>query len=162
MYRHHSCWRPTPGATPQLSVHVEGQSRGWLRVVASGEIDMDTAPCLRRALTAALRTRPRRVDLDLSRVSFCDCTALGVLLWAHGYAPRQGTELRIGPLSPPVARVLELTGTSGLLAPGPDSGAPCHDARTRTDAGDGTGGDPRLARRSRYSARRPFQTGWRR
>ena len=162
MYQHHSCWQPTPEAAPLLTVHAEGQPQGWLRVVASGEIDMDTAPCLRRALAAALRTRPRRVDVDLSRVSFCDCAALGVLLWAHGHARQQGTDLRLGPLSPLVARVLELTDTSGLLAPDPDSGVPCHDAGARTDAGEWAGADPRMPRRSWYSARGPFQAGWRR
>jgi len=95
-------------------------------------------------------------------VSFCDCAALGVLLWAHGHARQQGTDLRLGPLSPLVARVLELTGTSGLLAPDPDSGVPCHDAGARTDAGEWAGADPRMPRRSWYSARGPFQAGWRR
>jgi anti-anti-sigma factor len=82
---------------------------GISAVVATGEIDHGNADTLRRAL----HTAPRQgglVTLDASGVTFCDSSALRVLIDA---AVRGG--LRLHAPSSAVRRLLELTGTIGLF-----------------------------------------------
>ncbi|MFF5789209.1 STAS domain-containing protein [Streptomyces sp. NPDC012693] len=86
-------------------------------VVAAGEIDTDSAPSLREALEAALRAHPEGITLDLSAVSFCDCAGLGAFLETRRrHLDRGPCPLRVGCVSPPMARLLRLTGTEDLFA----------------------------------------------
>ncbi|MER6298952.1 STAS domain-containing protein [Kitasatospora sp. NPDC001539] len=87
-------------------------------VRAYGEIDLDTAPRLRRDLSRALAEH-RDVVLDLSGVTFMDCSGLGVLVDARNQADRQGSRLLLRGVGRPVARLLKLTGLTGHLAPTP-------------------------------------------
>lgn len=64
-----------------ISVVGEGADRGSLRV--SGELDLASAATLADALTAQLRAGRRFVRLDLSGLTFCDCSGLGVFVHAH-------------------------------------------------------------------------------
>ncbi len=58
-------------------------------VRASGDIDYDTAPALRRTLAAEFGKRREGV-LDLSQVTFMDCAGLSAVVHAHGRADRLG------------------------------------------------------------------------
>ncbi|MGW3044206.1 STAS domain-containing protein [Kitasatospora sp. NPDC001159] len=78
-------------------------------VRANGEIDLDTAPSLRRALAAALESH-REVVLDLSEVTFMDCAGLGALVQARNQADRRGARLVLRGASRCVVRLLKLTG----------------------------------------------------
>ncbi|MGW7584716.1 STAS domain-containing protein [Kitasatospora sp. NPDC054768] len=89
-----------------------------------GEIDLDTAADLRRELSRALVDH-RQVVLDLSQVTFMDCSGLNVLLEARNQADRNGGHLALRGISRPVARLLELTGLTTWPAP-----APCPPGRT--------------------------------
>lgn len=81
-----------------------------------GEIDLYTAPGLRHELTRALADH-RTVVLDLSQVTFMDCSGLRVLLDARAQADRGGRCLVLHGIGRPVARLLELTGLSRRLVP---------------------------------------------
>ena len=88
-------------------------------VVASGELDIDTAPQLEGVLAAALGRSRSGVDLDLSRVAFCDCCGLNGLLRVRRRALDQGKALVVRAASVSVTRLLALTDTFDLLtAPG--------------------------------------------
>ncbi|WP_354644759.1 STAS domain-containing protein [Kitasatospora camelliae] len=87
-------------------------------VRAHGEIDLDAAPRLRRELTHALDAH-REVLLDLSRVTFMDCSGLGALVRARNQTDRTGSRLVLRGVSHPVARLLRLTGLTGRLTPTP-------------------------------------------
>jgi anti-sigma B factor antagonist len=96
------------------SFRVEQMSRGAV-VVASGEIDVATAPTLREALLTASRASAR-VVLDLTGVTFLDSSGLAVLIQAlksgdheHEVSPRL-----VGP-SGLVRRVLDITRLSQKL-----------------------------------------------
>ncbi len=56
-----------------------------------GELDIDGGQLVRGALEDVLTGCTDRVELDLSRVTFCDCSGLHVLLAAHEQALAQGT-----------------------------------------------------------------------
>src|SRR4051812_29427848 len=56
---------------------------GALVVRLGGELDLYNAPIVRQALADAAETKPGRLVVDLSEVSFIDSTALGVLIEAR-------------------------------------------------------------------------------
>ncbi|WP_432081561.1 STAS domain-containing protein [Streptomyces sp. WAC 04229] len=84
-----------------------------------GELDYSTSTQLREALTAALTIGVGGVAVDFHRVEFCDCSGLAVLLGARRRAHMMGISFRVtGPLTPVVARLLQVTETeSSLLVP---------------------------------------------
>ncbi|GAA2837034.1 hypothetical protein GCM10010441_71790 [Kitasatospora paracochleata] len=84
-------------------------------VRANGEIDLDTATSLRRALAAALESH-REVVLDLSEVTFMDCAGLGALVRARNQADRCGARLVLRGAGHRVVRLLKLTGLHRRLA----------------------------------------------
>ena len=91
------------------------QTQGCAIVVASGEIDLTTAPALRHALDAASHVATRIV-LDFSLVTFIDSSGLAVLLDA--YKHRQlghQISLCLGSTGKIVRRVLEITHINTML-----------------------------------------------
>jgi anti-anti-sigma factor len=95
--------RPVPGLCITAQRTPDG---GTLRV--SGEIDLATAPALEAEICAYLRRRPAAVTVDLSAVTFIDCSGLNALLRCHTRTVRERTTVRIGPVSVSVARFLAL------------------------------------------------------
>lgn len=90
------------------------RSSGTL-VRAVGELDIATAPILQDALDQA-RAHGRDVLLDLSRVTFCDAAALGVVVQTHRELLAEGRAVRVVDATPLVAKVLAITGLDALLA----------------------------------------------
>jgi anti-sigma B factor antagonist len=73
----------------------------------AGEVDMLTGPTLQDHLDTALATRPARLIVDLSQVSFMGATGLTVLINAKTVAIRQGTTVHLRGVSRAAARVLQ-------------------------------------------------------
>lgn len=82
-----------------------------------GELDMERAPALRRALTEALAhaSPARTVVIDCRRLTFCDSSALNALLAARRAAQEAGTVIRLAALSSQFHRLLEITGALPLF-----------------------------------------------
>ncbi|KDN87972.1 STAS domain-containing protein [Kitasatospora cheerisanensis] len=102
-------------------------------VRGEGEIDVDTAPALCRALADALESH-REVVLDLSEVTFMDCAGLGALVRARNQADRSGRRLILCGAGRRVVRLLELTGLHRLLAVEPRPGPVSPDLATEGEA----------------------------
>jgi anti-anti-sigma factor len=79
-----------------------------------GELDIDSAPDLQRAL---LRSRPaqQRVVLDLSELKFMDSTGLRVLLRARAAAEEGRWELFIRNVPANIQRLFDMTGVHEAL-----------------------------------------------
>lgn len=92
-------------------------------VMARGEIDLDTAPSLERALADALRAY-REVVLDLTYVTFMDCAGLNVLVAARRQADLHGRRFAVHGAGCAVARLLEITGMDQHLTVVPEVFAP--------------------------------------
>lgn len=91
-------------------------------VVIRGELDLATAPLLRAALDTVHARRPRRVEVDLSGVSFLDACAVTTLVAARRRLGARGAALGLHRPSPIARRVLELTGFDRVFEiTGPDS-----------------------------------------
>lgn len=113
--------RLAPVVPLTIDVRREGAHSVYLRV--AGELDQDTAPQLRRAVTAALRGRPTDLHLDLAAVPFTDSAGLHVLLDARSRLRDWGGTLTVD-AGEQVRELLRLTGTTPLFTvvrsvPGP-------------------------------------------
>ncbi|MEU1090460.1 STAS domain-containing protein [Streptomyces sp. NPDC005892] len=90
---------------------------GIARVTLVGELDMDTAPRLRSAVSDCLGAAPTRLRLDMTGVSFCDCAGLSALLGARTSALRVGADFVVEGVGAgtQVARLLSLIGVDRFL-----------------------------------------------
>ncbi|MFF9134688.1 ANTAR domain-containing protein [Streptomyces sp. NPDC014806] len=111
-----------PGRRPVLPVVDVRPDGEQVRITVRGELDLDAGESLDRALRSALTRSTGGVELDLSEVAFCDCSALNVLLSHRRRALDEGKTLTVGAASAGVLRLLELTGTAALFAVGADAG----------------------------------------
>ncbi|MCS7482962.1 STAS domain-containing protein [Umezawaea endophytica] len=68
--------------SPVLTVTTLASNQAVVLVVA-GEVDLDTAPILHRALESAVVVNPPLVVVDLSAVRLLACAGLSVLTAAH-------------------------------------------------------------------------------
>ncbi|MQA96762.1 MAG: anti-sigma factor antagonist [Streptosporangiales bacterium] len=75
-----------------------------------GELDMATAPALRNRLMALLHPGLRRIVLDLSGLTFCDATGLGLLVGIQNRTVSLGVDLRLSAPRWQLAKVLNSTG----------------------------------------------------
>ncbi|MET7391790.1 STAS domain-containing protein [Streptomyces sp. NPDC005529] len=89
-----------------MSAHVF-VIRGSRQAVAyvTGELDIATAPRVRRALVATI-TRYEQVIIDLGRLDFCDCAGLSALIAAQRTARAHRAALTIRTVPPQLARLL--------------------------------------------------------
>ncbi|MET7617969.1 STAS domain-containing protein [Streptomyces sp. NPDC005408] len=125
----------------RLALTVTPAAGGRARVVAVGEIDLDSAADLRRVLDAALQASTR-LEIDLGRVSFCDCSGLHVLMDVCHKALSLGQTMAVIDTSPCVRRLLDLTGTLDAVRIAPPDEAdsdPLHHGRSETAVAE-TGG----------------------
>jgi len=74
-----------------------------------GELDLAAAPSLKWALADIVQAGATQLVVDLSRVTFIDSTALGVLVGAHR-SLSAGARLAIACRHPDVLNIFELTG----------------------------------------------------
>jgi anti-anti-sigma factor len=87
-----------------------------------GELDLVSGTQLRGGLFEALAASAQGLELDLSRLDFCDCAGLSVLMELRRRAEQQGKSVVVRAGSPAVDRLLTLIGAGHLFAtPGPQS-----------------------------------------
>jgi anti-sigma B factor antagonist len=101
------------GSTSEFAATVTSADTSTV-IAVRGEVDVATAPILRRALAEA-DARGRRdlmggpVVVDLSGVTFIDASGLSVLVGAARWARGEGRMLVLRDPSPATMRVLEIT-----------------------------------------------------
>ena len=103
--------RPAAPPAPLVPAQAGGEAVLALR----GDIDLLTAGAVREAARRCLRGHPARLLLDLRQVGFCDAAGARALRLARDEAAAAGAEFRLVAPSPPVTRVLTLTGADDLL-----------------------------------------------
>jgi anti-sigma B factor antagonist len=93
-------------------------------VIASGEIDLYTAPRLHAELAAVIADRaPSRVVVDMSGVEFCDSTGMNVLLSCLRQARELGGEMELAAPRPAVKKILQVTGLDSVFTVVTDAAA---------------------------------------
>ena len=108
---------------PRLTIYRHDRRKRAL-ITLAGEIDLESAPLVRASLERCLRDGIRIIDVDLTPVTFCDCSGLNAFLYAAQRTREAGGSLRLHNPPPSLARILELTGC-GFLFPAFRS-AICH------------------------------------
>jgi anti-anti-sigma factor len=97
-----------------LTVHRHDRRKRAL-ITLVGEIDLESAPLVRAVLTQCLRDGIRTLDVDLTPVTFCDCSGLNAFLHAAQKTIEAGGTLRLHHPPPSLALLLDLTGAEFLL-----------------------------------------------
>jgi anti-sigma B factor antagonist len=95
--------------TAGFRVEVEQVGPGVAVLSPSGEVDLDSAAALRRALMDAIDDGARVVTVDLEATTFVDSMTLGVLLGAVRRLQELGGELRVACADPNIKRIFEIT-----------------------------------------------------
>ena len=75
-----------------------------------GDLDIVTTPILRQRLLSVLGPGVRLLVIDLSGVSFCDVSALAVLIATQRRARGLGITVRLAALRPQMAKLMRVTG----------------------------------------------------
>src|SRR5690349_8958386 len=97
-----------------VQIHVEQPRSGAVVVRVTGDLDLLTAPLLRRRLQPLLE-QPGAVVVDLLNVGFLGSTGLAELTAAQDAAARTGVSLRLVATSHAVLRPLQVTGLDTLF-----------------------------------------------
>ncbi|MBV7696087.1 STAS domain-containing protein [Streptomyces sp. TRM70350] len=99
---------------PQLTVYRHDRRTRAL-ITLAGEIDLESAPLVRVSLERCLRDGIRTIDVDLTPVTFCDCSGVNAFLHAAQQTTVAGGTLRLHHPPTTLARILDLTGCGFLL-----------------------------------------------
>lgn len=87
---------------------------GLTCIVLSGELDLRAVEPLRQVLKKAVE-ESGRVVADLAAISFIDSTIINVFIEARNEATVSDRSFMVASPSPPVRRVLEVTGVLAFL-----------------------------------------------
>jgi anti-sigma B factor antagonist len=93
---------------------VERSVRCGVLAVA-GEIDVATYPALRSALDDLHREGLARIVVDLSAVTYCDSTGIGVLAMFAKRLLDAGGRLQVAGARPAVAEILGIAGLTAVV-----------------------------------------------
>jgi anti-sigma B factor antagonist len=93
-------------------------------VVLHGEIDIVTAPAIRRCLMAAISGGDVHVAVDMSGVTFLGAAGIGVLVAAANRARDAGGSLSLRAPSPRVRWLLDVLHLDAVLPAAQRSGGP--------------------------------------
>ena len=107
---------------PQFRVEYETPADDVGVVMLEGEVDIYSAPEFKEVLVGGIEGGAKRVIVDLSKVTFIDSTALGVLVsGAKRVRPRNGN-LDIVCTDENIIRIFEITGLDRIFRIYPSRG----------------------------------------
>jgi anti-sigma B factor antagonist len=86
-----------------------------VEIAVRGELDIATAPALRRELATLLRDRPEIAVVDLRRVEFIDSSGIHALLASRSHAMAAGTRLVVVRPSGVADRAFTMSGLDALF-----------------------------------------------
>lgn len=86
------------------------QTDGTARLILNGELDLEHADDLNRAVTHVVGTEAHTIDVEMGRLDFIGTDCMGVLARLGWEAQVKAKRVRLLQPNPPVALVLRLTG----------------------------------------------------
>ncbi|MEU7581601.1 STAS domain-containing protein [Streptomyces sp. NPDC041068] len=104
---------------PPLNIYRHDRRTRAL-ITLAGEIDLGTVPLMRTTLERCLRDGVRTIDVDLTPVTFCDCSGLNAFIEMFVHTTVAGGTLCLHHPPPMLARMIELAG-AGFLLQGPSA-----------------------------------------
>ena len=144
----------------EFALSEESLGDGRHVVAVRGEIDLFTAPELKKTLADAIENGASRVVVDLSETTFLDSTALGVLIGAVKRLRTRDGQLVIVNTDANIAKTFEITGLDQIFTILGDARRRGRGARRQLAASGACGSSPRrsaprCSRRRAGSACRP-------
>jgi anti-sigma B factor antagonist len=100
------------GPAIDLETTVDG---AVARVDVHGELDLHGAPRLINCICELAGQPIERIDLSCEHVAFVDSAGVRSLIVGRNEASRRGVGFAVVDASPPVSRVLDMTGLTTLL-----------------------------------------------
>ncbi|MFE2515106.1 STAS domain-containing protein [Streptomyces mirabilis] len=99
---------------PPLTIYRHDRRKRAL-ITPAGEIDLDTVSLVRASLDRCLRDGIRTIDVDLTLVTFCDCSGLNAFLHASQRITAAGGTLRLHRPPRTLALMLDIAGCEFLV-----------------------------------------------
>src|ERR1041384_6574921 len=99
----------------EFALSEESLGEGRHVVAVRGEIDLFTAPELKKMLADAIENGATQVVVDLSETTFLDSTALGVLIGAVKRLRSRDGQLVIVNVDENIAKTFEITGLDQIF-----------------------------------------------
>ena len=106
------------GRDPAVELNVSSRSQGdHAIVIATGEIDLYTAPRLQSELAEVIANAApaSRIVVDMSGVEFCDSTGMNILLSCLRQVRERGGELELAAPRPAVMKILQVTALDSVF-----------------------------------------------
>ena len=94
----------------QLELSCRTGANGYQIVSVAGELDIATAEQAYSYLSEVIDGRTAPVTVDLSGLTFCDASGLGVLARAARYARQKGRQLALDSARPSLLKIMRITG----------------------------------------------------
>jgi anti-sigma B factor antagonist len=94
----------------QLRLSCRTDADGYQVVSVTGELDIATAEQAYAYISEVIDGRPAPVSVDLSGLTFCDASGLGVLARIARHAQQAGRQLRLTSVRPSVLKIMRITG----------------------------------------------------
>ena len=104
-----------PEVVPGLLAVSVSSREGYTLVRLDGESDVTVRGQLRAALTAQVAAGAPHLVVDLSGLSFIDCSCLRVLWQVSRVAEEAGGSLRLAAPQPAVVRLMEMLSAGQLI-----------------------------------------------
>ena len=92
----------------ELSCQIDGDGNQIVSVV--GELDIATAEQAYVYISDVIDAWPAPVSVDLSGLTFCDASGLGVLARTARHARQAGRQLRLTAARPSLLKIMRITG----------------------------------------------------
>jgi anti-anti-sigma factor len=94
----------------QLELSCRTDADGYQVVTVTGELDVATADQAYAYISGVIDDLPAPVSVDLSGLTFCDASGLGVLAKAARHARQAGRQLRLTSARPSLLKIMRITG----------------------------------------------------
>ena len=92
----------------ELSRRIDGDGNQIVSV--AGELDIATAEQAYAFISDVIDAWPAPVSVDLSRLTFCDASGLGMLAKAARHARQAGRQLTLTSARPSLLKIMRITG----------------------------------------------------
>jgi anti-sigma B factor antagonist len=106
---------PVPSGAVQLELSCRTGADGNQVVSVTGELDIATAEQAYAYISEVIDSWPTMVSVDLSGLTFCDASGLGVLAKIARHARQAGRQLKLTSVRPPQLKIMRLTGLDGVF-----------------------------------------------
>ena len=107
--------KPVQPEPVQLELSCRTGADGNQVISVTGELDIATAEQAYAYISEVIDSWPTPVSVDLSGLTFCDASGLGVLAKIARHARQAGRQLKLTSVRPPQLKIMRLTGLDGVF-----------------------------------------------